>query len=161
MAKLPGVSRAAPTPWSARAPIKRRSVRSDRTQERGEGEPGRPDLEHPAAAVAVTQRTSQQQEPRQGQGVGVGHPLQLADAGVEVAANGREGNADDGGIDAGHGRAEHGGGHHPTAPSRTVQQRGRAPLTIALQSAGARRPFRETVSTITALWASSPRPQRL
>ena len=81
MAKLPGVSRAAPTPCPG--PISAGASGSESAQERGECEPGRADLEQPAAAVTVAQRTSQQQQPGQGQGIGVRHPLQLADTGVE------------------------------------------------------------------------------
>ncbi len=44
---------------------------------------------------------------------------------MEGAADGRQGDTDDRGIDASHGRPEHGSGDDPTASAGTVNEGGR------------------------------------
>ena len=119
MARLPGVSRAPPTPWRTRVTISWPDPVATRAGRRGQGEPRHPDHEDPLPPETVAQRTAEEEERGQGQGVAGDHPLQRSQRGVEVSADGREGDPDDGGVHRRHSRAEHGGGDHP-APARGV-----------------------------------------
>ena len=56
---------------------------------------------------------AEQQQPGQRQRVGGDHPLQRGQAGVEVAADGGQRDADHGGVDRRDRRPEHGGQQHP------------------------------------------------
>jgi hypothetical protein len=51
------------------------------------------------AAEAIAERAGQQQQRREDQGVGVDHPLQLADVRVQVAHERRQRDVDDGVVD--------------------------------------------------------------
>jgi hypothetical protein len=82
--------------------------------------PPSPDHEHPPPPVAVAERPAEQQQPGQGQRVGVHHPLQAGHAGVEIPPDGRQRDAHHGRVEGGYARAQHGGGHHPPA-ARALQ----------------------------------------
>ncbi len=116
MARLAGVNSAPPMPWSTRAPMSSAGARREAAEGRGDGEPDDPDGEDPLAPVAVAERTAQEEEGRQRQRVPGDHPLQGADAAVEVAADGGERDADDGRIEHGDPRAEHRGRDDPASP---------------------------------------------
>ena len=92
-----------------------RDVRGQPAQQRRDREPDGADHEHLPPPVAVPERPAEQQQPGQGQRVGVHHPLQAGHAGVEIPPDSRQGDAHHGRVDGGHARAEHGGGHHPPA----------------------------------------------
>src|SRR4029450_3576152 len=84
--------------------------------------PDHPDHEHPPPAVVVAQGPAKQQEPRQGEGVGVDHPLEAGDAGVQVLADGGQGHVDDGGVEEGDARPEHRGQQDPASRGAAVAQ---------------------------------------
>ena len=123
MARLPGVSRAPPTPWRIRVTISWLDPAETRAGGRREGEPPDPDHEDPFPPIVIAERPTEEQQRRQGEGVAGHHPLQGAQRGVEVTPDGREGDADDGGVDGGHARAEHGGGDHPATGTRAIEER--------------------------------------
>ena len=120
-------------------------VRRHPAQQRRDGEPHGADDEHLPPPVAVPERAAEQQQPGQGERVGVHHPLQAGHAGVELPADGRERDADHGRVERGHARAEHGGGHHPPA------RRGRQP-----QGRGRRRCFGHETNLARTAWVSAP-----
>ncbi len=69
-----------------------------------------PDDEDAPPAEAVTERAAQQDERREREQVAVGDPLQLGQARAELLADPDERDVDDGAVEQGHARAEHGGG---------------------------------------------------
>ena len=79
----------APDPLQRAGGDQRLDARRERAQQRGDGEPDDADHEDAAPAEAVAERAAQQQQSREGQGVGVDRPLQAAEAGVEVVADRR------------------------------------------------------------------------
>ena len=85
------------------------------------------DHEGPAAAQAVGRGARQHEEAGQDQGVGVDRPLQAGDRGVEVVADGGQGDVDDGHVQA-HDQQAHGADEEdadpPAAPS-SFMRRGR------------------------------------
>ncbi len=122
MARLAGANSAPPTPWTTRAAMSNPGVRREAADGRGGGEPDDADREDPLAAVAVAERTAEEEEGRQRQRVPGDHPLQRADAPVEVAADGGERDADDGRIEHGDARAEHRGRQDPATPPARQRQ---------------------------------------
>src|SRR4029450_1575029 len=134
--------------------------------------PDHPDHEHPPPAVVVAQGPAKQQEPRQGEGVGVDHPLEAGDAGVQVLADGGQGHVDDGGVEEGDARPEHRGQQDPSSgPAAVAQPAGvgngaavwgstSSPRSGASGRIRARCCSPRWVGVTTATWASrSPRPR--
>src|SRR6202035_1748280 len=80
---------------------------------RGGGEPHDTDGEDAPAPVAVPERTAEEQEGGEREGVAGDDPLQRPEAAVEGAIDGGEGDADDGRIEEGDPRAEDRGGDDP------------------------------------------------
>ena len=115
MARLPGVSRAAPTPWRTRVAMSTVVRRSERARGRRDREPGHPDGEDPASAVLVTEGPAEQDERGHGERVPGDHPLEGAHRGMELPADGGQGDPDHGGVDGGHPRTEHGGENDPAS----------------------------------------------
>jgi hypothetical protein len=77
------------------------------------------DQEHAAAAVQVAELARREQECREGQRIGVDHPLQLGDRDVEVAevaTDHRERDVDDSRIERRHQRARGDHRHRQTLP---------------------------------------------
>ena len=121
-ARLPGVSSAPPTPCNARAAMRTGDVRGQPAGERRQREPRHPDEEDPPTAEVVAQRPAEQDERRQRQRVGVDRPLQIAEARVELGADARQRDVDDGAVDHHDPGAQHGGGEHPAACRRAHPQ---------------------------------------
>ena len=118
MARLPGASKAPPTPCSTRIPMRTCGIGRQPATRRRQGEPGHADLEQPSASVAVAQGAAYEQQGRQRQHVAGHHPLERGDARVKVTTDHREGDADDRRIDGGDARPEHTRCDDPTARRR-------------------------------------------
>ena len=97
-------------------------ARRGAAQQRGEGEPHGADHEDPAAAVPVAERTAEQDERGQRQQVPGEHPLQRTDPGVEVVADVRQGDVDDGRIQRRHPTRRDGRDHSEATPAGTQHQ---------------------------------------
>ena len=95
IARLPGVSSAAPTPCSTRAADEHLDVRRGAAQQRRGREPDRADHEDLAPSVAIAERSTEQDQRREREQIAGEHPLQRADARVEVVADVRERDVDD------------------------------------------------------------------
>ena len=89
IARLPGVSSAAPTPWRMRAAISTLGGRGEPAQQRRDREPDGADHEDPSPAEPVAERAAEQDQAGQREQVAVGDPLQLGERRVEVLADGR------------------------------------------------------------------------
>ena len=76
IARLPGVSSAAPTPCSTRADDEHLDVRRRAAQQRRGREPHGADHEDPAPAEAVAERAAEQDQRREREQVAGQHPLQ-------------------------------------------------------------------------------------
>ena len=83
---------------------------------RGEHEPDDTHHEHPSSPEIVSERSPQEEEGRQREGVAGHHPLQRSERRMEFAPDGRKGDTDNGGVDGRHGRTEHRGRDDPSAP---------------------------------------------
>ena len=102
MARLPGVSSAAPMPCTALAAIRTGASGAMPHSSDATANHTTPMQEDPLAAVLVAQRAGEQQQPGQRQRVGGDHPLQGGQAGVKVAADGGQRDADHRRVDRGH-----------------------------------------------------------
>ena len=76
------------------------------------------DAEHPSPAEPITQRPAEQHQRGEGDEVGIEHPLQALQVGVEVRRDGRQGHVDDGAVEEGHARTEDRGQQHPASCGR-------------------------------------------
>ena len=114
MARLPGVKKGAPHALDDPGDNELGRVERKSAGGRGDGEPDHSDAEHEASPVAVTERSAQQQEGRQGKRVAGHDPLQGADRRREVPPDSRQRYADDRGVDPRHARAENGCGYDPS-----------------------------------------------
>jgi hypothetical protein len=90
----------------------------DRTDQRCDREPCHTDHEDLPAPKAVAERAGEQDEPGDGEQVSRRNPLQACDLSVELLADGRLRNADDGGVELSHGAAQHGRREYPPPASR-------------------------------------------
>ena len=117
-------------------------------EDRGHREGDEADHEHPPPPVAVAQRAAQEQEAGQRHQVAVEDPLQAGQVGVEVAADGGQGDVDDAAVEEGDPRPEHRGGDHPPTGRSSGAQR----LGHAASLPGPRGP------PATQRWATSRRP---
>ena len=75
-----GVTIAPPTPWMARARIRTFGRRRQRGERRTADEDRHPDQEHPLATEPVAERGAGDEQDREGQRVGVDHPLEVGQA---------------------------------------------------------------------------------
>jgi len=89
-------------PLQAPRQVEQGRVLGDPAEERGEGEDAEPDREDAPPAEPVAQRTGRQQEGGQHQRVGVDHPLQAGEAGVQFPLDVRQGDVDDGDVEQQH-----------------------------------------------------------
>jgi len=71
------------------------------------GKPENADHEQSPAAVAITERAAEQQQPGQGERIGVHDPLKAREADAEVLADGGERDIDDRRVEHHEARAEH------------------------------------------------------
>ena len=86
--------------------------RAARCREQCEGEQAGGEDRSPADPVG--ERAGREQRRGEGEGVGVDHPLQLGEAGVEIVADDGEGDVDDGDVEQQHRRARrHDGEREP------------------------------------------------
>ena len=106
IASEPGTSSAPAIPCRARAPIRNSTVGRDRAERRGGAEGDQPDDEHPPPAELVAERAADQEQRDQRQHVGLDDPLLAGEAGVEVVADRRQGDVDDGRVEEDDRRAE-------------------------------------------------------
>ena len=90
-----GETIAAPRPWVARAMIRL----GEAAGERGEREDDEPDHEHPPAPEQVGRASAEQEEPSEGERVGVHDPREVVAGEVQVRANRRQRDIHDRGID--------------------------------------------------------------
>ena len=123
MARLPGVSSAAPDALDHAGADEPGRPGGEAAAGRGEGEPHDADGEDAPASVAVPERTAQQQEGSEREGVAGDDPLQRTEAAVEAAVDGGEGDADDRRIEKGDPRAEDGGRHDPASAGGGQEER--------------------------------------
>ena len=166
MASDPGVSSAPPTPCSTRAPMSTPILGANPHSGRGQREPDHADQEHPAAAEPVAERAAEQDQPGQRERVAVDRPLQPAQRGVQVPADGGQRDVDHGRVEERHARAEHRGRQHPAAATGAQAQgrggrvRGRRHLAIVsptrLQTP-TRAPAKGRASGARARWRPSAR----
>jgi hypothetical protein len=91
-------------------------VRRQPAQQGRHREPHHPDDEHLPPPEPVPERPAQQDQPGQRDHVRVDRPLQDGQVRVEVAADARQGDVDDGRVQQRHGGAEDGGEQDPPAP---------------------------------------------
>ena len=120
IARLPGVSSAPPTPCRTRAAISsRRSGRARRA--------ARPARTRPTPTTKTRRRPNRSPSAPpsrisdgQREHVAVDDPLQRGEAGVEVLADRRQRDVDDGPVEAGHARAEDGREQHPATARGAV-----------------------------------------
>ena len=124
IARLPGVSSAAPTPCRIRAAISDLGRGREAAQQRGEREPHGADDEDPAPAEPVAERAAEQDQAGEREQVAVGDPLQLGQARVEVLADGAQRDVDDGAVEQRHPRAEDGRQRPPPGRGADVPQPG-------------------------------------
>ena len=89
---------------------------------RGDGKPDDPDGEDPPAAEPVAERAAQQQERCQGEEVAGHDPLQGGHADMEVPADRRQGDSDDGRVDGSDARTHDGSGDDPAARRGAVSK---------------------------------------
>src|SRR5204862_4320809 len=83
-----------------------------------------PDQKNAATAVVIAERTADEEERGEQEGVGFNHPLQVHCGGVEARLQCRQCDVDDSAIDERHGGSENGGGEHPaTGRFRTGRSR--------------------------------------
>ena len=99
-------------------------VGGEGTQQRGEGEPGDADLEDAASSEAISEAAAEQEEAGEGEGVGVDDPLQGREVLAEFAPDGRQGDADDAGVEGGQSRAEDRGQQDPAAGATALGDTG-------------------------------------
>jgi hypothetical protein len=81
-------------------------ARGEPAQQRRQREPRHADDEDPAPAEAVAKRSAEQDERGERQRIGVDRPLQRGGARVELLADAREGDVDDGAVDEGQSRPQ-------------------------------------------------------
>jgi hypothetical protein len=82
-------------------------------EQRPEGEDDETDAEQQSVPVTVGERTGGQKHRRQGQGIGVDDPLQVAETRVQTGLDGRQGDDHDRDVQQQH---ECGGAHHHQGP---------------------------------------------
>ena len=78
------------------------------------------DDEHPLATEPVAERGAGDQQDREGQGVGVDHPLQLGQARAEVALDDRQGGRHDEVVEGDHEQGERGDREGPDGAGTRV-----------------------------------------
>ena len=91
-----GATSAPPTPCTARAVSKKAWRGGEPADQRGGGEQQQPGDEHLAAAEQVPGPAAEQQQPAEGQRVGVDHPFQAGPGKAERPLDVRQGDVDDG-----------------------------------------------------------------
>src|SRR5213076_2230307 len=107
IARLPGVSRAPPTPCNILAPINSFHGWRYGAEQRGEREQADSEDEDSSPSVSVAERSSEQYQRRERQQVAVEDPLQRGGRGVEIAADVGQRDVDYGAVEKRHPRAEH------------------------------------------------------
>lgn len=129
--------------------------RRETAQQRAEREPDHPDDEDPAAAVTVAERATQENQPGQRDRVRVTDPLQGRQWGVQVVADVRQRDIDDGGVQQRHAGAQHGREDDPAALGR-----GQADIHIRIipVSSGPGEPISTRSTGLALLSAAWPRP---
>ena len=98
-------------------------VRRDPAQHRGDGEPQHAEQEDLLAAEAVTERPAEQHERGEREQIAVDRPLQTRDVGVEVGADVRQRDIDDGAVEERHAGREDRGEQDAPAGRRLQPQR--------------------------------------
>ena len=91
--------------------------RRQRAGDRGQGEPGDADHEHPSAAEDIAQATADDHEHGEGERVARGPPLHGGGAAAELVADGRRGDGDDGAVEQIHDLGDEHDGEHDPAPA--------------------------------------------
>ena len=114
---MSGVTIAAPTPWMARAAIRRSALGRQRGARRGEGEERDPGDEHAPAAEAVAERGAGQQQHPVGEDVSVDGPLQGLHRGAEVVVDAGQGDVHDEVVEDDHEEADGDQDQRPKPPS--------------------------------------------
>ena len=99
MARVAGKMSAAPTPMAARAAISCSGRLGQAGEDRAHGEGDHAQLQGALAAEAVAQAARGEQQAGEDERVGVDHPLELAGAGAQLAADRRQRHVDDGVVD--------------------------------------------------------------
>ena len=114
------MSSAPPIPCRSLAPTSSSALGA--TAQSSEAAVNRPTPEHEdaAAPVAVAERSAEQDQRGERQQVAVEDPLQRAGRRAEVAADVGQRHVDDGAVEEGHARAQHGDGEHPAARAALV-----------------------------------------
>ena len=124
IARLPGTSRAPPIPCSARAAISTSVFGAAPQMTDAAVNESKPEHEHAAAPEAVAERAAEDDQRAEGEQVRVGDPLQVAEAGVQVARDRRQRDVDHRGVEEGDAGAEHRGGDDPPARGARVAHPG-------------------------------------
>ena len=86
---------APPIPWTPRAMIRKSASLASAAGERGDGEEDDAQQEDPLAAEEVGERAGGQDAGREGERVGVDHPLEVGERGVERPLDRRQGDVHD------------------------------------------------------------------
>ena len=106
IASEPGTSSAPAIPCSARAPTRNSSEGASAQSAEVAPKATQAGDEHPPPPELVAERAADQQQRDHRQHVGLDHPLLPGQAGVEVVADRRQGDVDDGAVEEDDGRAE-------------------------------------------------------
>ena len=99
MLNVAGMMNAAAPPMTARAVTSWPTPPANAAAVEASGEHGEADGERASASPAVAERSGEQEQAGEDDGVGVDDPLQFADAGAELADERRERDVDDGVVD--------------------------------------------------------------
>src|SRR5437870_13479067 len=92
------------------------NVRDKSASRRRQGEDGHTDQKNVSASVAVAERTTDEEERGEQEGISFDHPLHVHRGGVEICLQCRQRNVYDGTVDERHARSQNGGGKDPAAP---------------------------------------------
>ena len=116
--RVSGVTIAPPTPWMARARIRISVDGDERGERRTADEDGHADQEHALATEPVAERGAGDEQDREGQGVGVDHPLEVGQRGAEVGLDDRQRGRHDEVVEGDHEQGDRGDGEGPEALDR-------------------------------------------
>ena len=124
IARLAGVSSAPPTPCRARPAISHGAVGARAHSSEARANQAIPHHEDPSAPEPVAAGPAEQDQRGEGERVAGDRPLQGGEADVQVAADVRQRDVDDGGVDPGDPGAEHAREHDPATLGRGQRDRG-------------------------------------
>ena len=112
--RLSGVTKAPPTPWMARARMRMSLVGASAAAAEPAVKIDEADDEHAPTTEPVAERGAGEQQDREGQGVGVDHPLERGERRAEVGLDDGEGGRHDEVVERDHEQGDGGDGEGPS-----------------------------------------------